>query len=113
MRWSPGLLVSCPRWERLARPEGRQGLVAVEQANVLLLGRRESPNRPREVDEVRLGRDGVWPHPDLIGEMIALAGVAARARCHDVGRLVAAAARLRDHVIPCEALTTAAVGPGA
>src|SRR5688572_9973779 len=89
MRLSPDLRmarfammrVGIPVLERL---ELMQHLVAVERANVARLHGRQSTHRPGEMHEVRL--DGVRQrmHADLLGEPVALAGVAGAARRDDV-----------------------------
>ena len=85
--------------------EMMQHLAAVERADVARLRRRESPDGPAEMHEVRLDRVRQRVHPDLLGKAIALARVARAAGGDDVRPLVRSAARQRDQVVARQRLT--------
>ena len=91
-------------------PEGPQGFLAVEEADVLGLRGREAPDRPGQVDEVRLARRRERMHAALLGEVVALPRIAGAARRHHVGPLVVTAARERYQVIARQALAVPQVG---
>src|SRR5438105_2906806 len=76
-----------------------EDLLAVEEADVARLRRREATDGPAQMNEVRLDRVGHRMHADLRREVIALARVAGRAGRHDVGPVVGATSGQRDQVV--------------
>ena len=89
-----------------------QRVGTVEQLDVACLRRRESAHGPAQMDEVRLDRRHERMHADLLGEPIGLARVAGRARGHDVGPVVGAAARQRDEVVAGQPFARLQLGRG-
>ena len=81
-----------------------QDFATVERLDVARLRRRESPNSPAQVHEVRLDRMRERVHPDLFRKPVALARVARAARGDDVRPVVRAAAREWDQVVARERL---------
>ena len=84
--------------------KGLEGRLAVEQADVLGLDRREPADRPGQVNEVRLVRRRVRVHAAFLGQMISLARVAGTAGRHHVGPIVVPTTRERDQMIPGQTL---------
>src|ERR1700719_3233842 len=69
-----------------------QRLFAVEDPNVLRLGRRQTPDGPTQVHEVRLDRCVQRMHSDLARQVVRLPGVAGTAGGDDVRPVVRAPA---------------------
>ena len=69
-----------------------QRLLTVEHLDVLRLSRRELPDCPRQVNEVRLHRIVHRVHSDLTRQAVRLSCIARAARGNDIGPLVGAAA---------------------
>jgi len=84
--------------------QGLERRLAVEQADVLGLDRREPANRPGQVNEVRLVGRRVRVHAAFLGQVIPLARVAGAAGRHHVGPIVVPTTRQRDQVVPRQAL---------
>src|SRR6476469_5909337 len=79
-------------------------LFAVEDPDVLRLGRGQAADCPAEVHEVGLDRRVERVHADLARKVVRLAGVAGTAGRDDVGPVVSAAAREGDQVVAGERL---------
>jgi len=90
--------------------EMMEHFAAVERLDVSRLRRRETPNRPAEMHEVRLDRMRQRMHTDLFRKAIAFARVARAARGHDVRPLVRTATRQRHEMVACERLARLEVG---
>ena len=82
--------------------EVMQGLFAVEDPNVLRLGRRQAADSPAQVHKMGLDGRVERMHPDLAGKVVRLPGVAGAAGGDDVGPVVGAPARERNEVIAGE-----------
>jgi len=80
-------------------------LAAVERLDVPRLRRRETPNRPAEMHEVRLHRMRERVHPDLLWKPVSFARVARTARGDDVRPVVRPAARQWHEVVARQCLT--------
>ena len=72
----------------LERLQLMQHLIAVERADVARLNRREAPNGPTEMHEVRLDRMREGMHSDFFGETVPFARVARAARGDNVRPIV-------------------------
>ena len=76
-----------------------EGLFAVEDPDVLCLRRRQSPDGPAQVDEVRLDWRVHRMHSDLVRQVVRFPGVAGAAGRDDVGPIVRAAAGERNEMV--------------
>src|SRR5450756_2305863 len=76
-----------------------QRLLTIEDSDVLRLGRRQSPDGPAQMHEVRLHRRVYRMHPDLARQAVRFPGVAGAARGDDVGPVVRAPAGERNQVV--------------
>src|SRR3984893_12127528 len=77
-------------------------LFAVEDPNVLRLRRRQAPDGPTQVHEVRLDRRVHRMHADLVGQVVRFPGVARAAGGDDVGPVVRATAGEWNEVVACQ-----------
>src|SRR5688572_9806757 len=77
-------------------------LFAVEELDVLRLGRGEPSDRPAQVHEVRLDGRMHRVHADLARQVVRLSRVARTARRYDVGPVVGAAAGEGHEVVACQ-----------
>jgi len=68
--------------------EVMQSLFSVEEADVASLGWRKTPNRPAQMNEVRLYRRVHRVHSNFTRQAVGFASVARAARRYDVGPLV-------------------------
>jgi len=82
--------------------EMMERLFAVEDPNVLRLGRRQTPDGPAQVHEVWLHRGVKGMHSDLAWEVVRLPRVAGTAGGDDVGPIVRASTGKWNEVIACQ-----------
>ena len=69
-----------------------QSLLAIEDPNVLSLRRGQTPDRPTQMNKVRLDRGVHRVHPDLVRQVVRLPRVAGAAGGDDVRPVVRAPA---------------------
>src|SRR5712671_3178833 len=84
--------------------EVMQRLLTIEDPDVLRLGRRQAPDGPAQVHEVRLDGSVQRVHPDLARQVVRLTRVAGAAGGDDVGPVVRAAAGEGNEVVASERL---------